>query len=485
MTSQRSATVDDLAGVRELVARAAPEENLKPIGTREIVHGPGALGHLANVLTRLEVPPGSRVVVLSDDVTKLCGGRDVVDVAVESLSTQWDVRRVVLPGAERDGEVHADEATLDEAVRAVGLVAAGIVVSVGSGTTADIGKTVAHRLDLAHVVVQTAASVNGFADDQSVLLLNGTKRTTPSRWPEAIVIDSRVLAASPVRMTRSGLGDLLSTYTGAADWLLASLVGFDPTYSPTAVAVLRSGIDQTMTAADGLRTNNQDALEALAASLTAGGLAMGVAGRTSPSSGAEHTISHLLEMSATALSRPSAHHGEQVGAASVVVARVWAAMRQRLRTGECVVRPADPTELRARVHAAFTHLDRTGAMARECWSAYERKLLWVNDHIDEVQAICDSWAEHDEAVGALLTAPQTLIATLESAGASASLCDLDPGPARGTARWALQNCHLMRDRFTIVDLAELTGFWTDQDVDAALAGDCTRTGTALTRGVGR
>jgi glycerol-1-phosphate dehydrogenase [NAD(P)+] len=485
VTSQRSATVDDLDAVRELVARAAPEENLKTIGIREIVHGPGALRHLANVVARLDVSRGSPVVVLTDGVAKLCGGRDVMDVAVESLATQWDVRPVVLPGADRDGEVHADEVTLADAVRDVGAVAPGVLVSVGSGTIADIGKSVAHRLDLTHVVVQTAASVNGFADDQSVLLLNGTKRTTPSRWPDAIVIDSRVLAAAPVRMTRSGLGDLLSTYTGAADWLLSSIVGFDPTYSPTAVAVLRSGIDETMAAAPGLRTNQSDALEVLAASLTQGGLAMGVAGRTSPSSGAEHTISHLLEMSATALSRPSAHHGEQVGAASVVVARVWAAMRERLRAGECVVRPGDPHELQARVHGAYTHLDRTGAMARECWSAYERKLLWINDHLDEVQAVCDSWAAHDEAVDALLATPQTLTETLESAGASSSLCDLDPGPARGTARWALQNCHLMRDRFTIVDLAELTGFWTDQDVDDALAGDCTRAGTALARGVGR
>jgi glycerol-1-phosphate dehydrogenase [NAD(P)+] len=485
MTSPRSATVDDLADVRELVARAAPEESLKTIGTREIVHGPGALGHLAAVVARLHVSSGSAVVVLSDDVAKLCGGRDVVDVAVESLSTQWDVRRVVLPSADRDGEVRADEVTLDDAVREVGAVAAAGLVSVGSGTIADIGKSVAGRLDLTHVVVQTAASVNGFVDDQSVLLLNGTKRTTPSRWPDAVVIDSRILAASPARMTRSGLGDLLSTYTGAADWLLASVVGFDPTYSPTAVAVLRSGIDATMAAAAGLRTNHPDALEALAASLTRGGLAMGVAGRTSPSSGAEHTISHLLEMSATALSRPSALHGEQVGAASVVVARVWAAMRERLRAGECVVRPMDPNELRARVHAAFTHLDRTGAMARECWSAYERKLSWINDHIEQVQAVCDGWVEHDEAVGALLATPRTLTETLESAGASASLCELDPGPARGTARWAVQNCHLIRDRFTIVDLAELTGFWTDQDVDQALAGDCTPTASALTHGSGR
>ena len=55
----------------------------------------------------------------------------------------------------------------------------GLILSVGSGTIADIGKVVSARLGLPHVVVQTAASVNGFSDDQSVLLVDGVKRTTP------------------------------------------------------------------------------------------------------------------------------------------------------------------------------------------------------------------------------------------------------------------------------------------------------------------
>jgi glycerol-1-phosphate dehydrogenase [NAD(P)+] len=197
---------------------------------------------------------------------------------------------------------------------------------------------------------------------------------------------------------------------------------------------------------------------------------MGTAGRTSPSSGAEHTISHLLEMSATALGRRAAHHGAQVGMASVTVARLWQSMRVRLLTGDCVVRPLEAGTMRDRVHDAFTHLDRTGAMARECWSAYERKLRWVNDNVARLQQVCDEWATHDPAIGALLADPDVLGRTLARAGAPVRPAELDPAPARGTTRWAVQNCHLMRDRFTIVDLAEVTGCWTDPDVDAALAG---------------
>ena len=124
-----------------------------------------------------------------------------------------------------DHRVHADEATVGEAVEATG-DAAGLLVTIGSGTMADIGKVVSLRRGLPHIVVQTAASVNGFADDQSVLLVDGAKRTTPTRWPDALVIDLDVIAAAPIDLNRAGVGDLASMFTAPADWLLASTIGF-------------------------------------------------------------------------------------------------------------------------------------------------------------------------------------------------------------------------------------------------------------------
>ena len=33
-----------------------------------------------------------------------------------------------------------------------------------------------------------------------------------------------------------------------------------------------------------------------------------------------------------------------------------------------------------------------------------------------------------------------------------------------TVRWAITNCHLMRNRFSVIDLLHFTGFWTDEFV---------------------
>ena len=54
------------------------------------------------------------------------------------------------------------------------------------------------------VVVQTAFSVNAFSDDMAVLLADGVKRTVPSRWPDALVVDLGVIADAPAAMNQAG-----------------------------------------------------------------------------------------------------------------------------------------------------------------------------------------------------------------------------------------------------------------------------------------
>ena len=40
--------------------------------------------------------------------------------------------------------------------------------------------------------------------------------------------------------------------------------------------------------------------------------------------------------------------------------------------------------------------------------------------------------------------------------------DLGPGYDDGLLFWALRNSHLLRERFSIVDLADLLGVWSDE-----------------------
>jgi glycerol-1-phosphate dehydrogenase [NAD(P)+] len=373
------------------------------------------------------------------------------------------VRRVTL--GDEMARSHADAGTLDRAVAET--AGASVVVSVGSGTVVDIGKALSARLDgVPHVAVQTAASVSGYADDCSVLLVDGVKRTTATRWPERLLIDSDVIARAPVELNRAGLGDLLATYTAPADWLLAQFVGQDDNYSPFAVALSRAHADSVLDRADAIHRGDPDALENLTASLTLGGIAMGVAGDTAPGSGMEHNVGHLLEM-AERPGAPAPLHGAKVGALSVLAAMLWARVRTVAGAGGLrALRFPDAEEMEPRVREAFAVLDPSGRVGEACWHDYARKLDRWNDARDELETLWQRWPAFDAELDRLLASPERLVAALRSARAPVRLTQL--GVRDRTARWALAHGHLMRDRFSVADLAFFMGIWDSADVDALL-----------------
>lgn len=230
----------DIDGLRRELADAPDGGRLNPLGLGRVVSGPGALDALADVVAGLRRPAGD-VVVLAAATPMSVDGRDLRAVIEEALEDRFAVRWVVVGPA--GGEVHADEPTVGAAAAAA--AGAGCVITVGSGTITDIGKAAASG-GAPLVAVQTATSVNGYADPFSVLLRHGVKRTTPSRWPDALVIDPAVLRDAPPELSRAGAGDLMAMFTATADWYLASVIGLapgpdpghaDPPYHPAVAAL--------------------------------------------------------------------------------------------------------------------------------------------------------------------------------------------------------------------------------------------------------
>jgi glycerol-1-phosphate dehydrogenase [NAD(P)+] len=328
------------------------------------------------------------------------------------------------------------------------------------------------------VIVQTAASVNGFADDQSVLLRNGVKRTVASRWPDVLVLDGAVLADAPSAMNLAGFGDLVSMFTAAPDWYLARAVGMDDSFSATAVALGREHGEELLELSPALARNETAAVVRLAEILAVSGISMGVAGRTAPSSGMEHTVSHLLEMVAERRGVDTALHGAKVGVTTIIAALLWRRLRRRIAAqGMTLLFPA-AEEMEERVRAAFDPLDPSGAMGEECWADYSAKLARWHERRDAVERFAAAWDGHLRELEQLLIDPARIVEAMKTAGAPVRFSELEPGIDAATARWAVGNCHLMRDRFTIADLACFTGSWEEQDVDAILA-EATALGAGL------
>jgi glycerol-1-phosphate dehydrogenase [NAD(P)+] len=202
------------------------------------------------------------------------------------------------------------------------------------------------------------------------------------------------------------------------------------------------------------------------------GVATGVAGTTACLSGVEHLVSHMLDMHNGAHGQPIGLHGAQVGVASVVAAAAWEHLF-------AVLDPKTPTLLfpdaeavaarRPAVLAAFADLDPTGKVGEECWRDYSAKLTRWSAGRDTVLAAFAEWDGHRAAVDELLVDSGTLAAGLVAAGAVARFSDLDPAVDAKTARWAVAHCHLMRNRFTVIDLLDLLGRWTPADQDTVTA----------------
>ena len=484
--------------VHELLARVDPERELGPCGLRRLVMGSGALTTVATTVAELLSAPdsipvgGARpcVVLLVDRTPIQRRGQDVKDVVHEQLAQHFDVVRTVLDDGHAD--LHVVDEVLDAATAAVAGVAA--VVAVGGGTISDIGKIAVHRAGLAGhrpllVCVQTAASVDGYTDNVSVVLRGGVKRTVLATWPDAVVADIETIADAPPAMAMAGFGEMTSMLVAPGDWRLASLVGTDPTFSAGAVRILEMVGEDLGSWSPGVRSAQPDAIARLTRALALRGIATGVAGTTAVLSGVEHLVSHMLDQHHTGHRQRTGLHGAQVGVATVVAAAAWETLFDRLaaRSDSATLDTSafDHDLARIRVVNAFWDLDPSGLIARECWRDYSAKLDALTRLRSRVEGLLARWRDHEPELRALVRPSATIAADLRAAGAAITFGELDPAVSPELARWAVAHCALMRNRFTVVDLLTLLGWWGPSDVDEVLD-RATRaaTGASASAGVG-
>ena len=89
------------------------------------------------------------------------------------------------------------------------------VIAVGGGKAIDTGKAVAVRLDVTVIVVPTIASNDAPCSGLSVVYNDQgvvCKVIYGKRNPDVVIVDTAIIASSPVRLFVSGMGDALSTY---------------------------------------------------------------------------------------------------------------------------------------------------------------------------------------------------------------------------------------------------------------------------------
>jgi glycerol-1-phosphate dehydrogenase [NAD(P)+] len=201
------------------------------------------------------------------------------------------------------------------------------LIAVGSGTVHDITRYCAYTKGIPFVSCPTAASVDGFCSSVAAMTWDGFKKTFTAVAPKIVVADLNVISKAPMFLTKSGFGDMIGKFIALADWKIAhTLTG--EYFCPIIHDITLNATQAVIESAESIKNGDIIAYEKLTYGLLMSGLAMQLLGNSRCASGAEHHISHLIEMHPDGLNLKSdALHGEKVGVGTLLAAAEYHAIK--------------------------------------------------------------------------------------------------------------------------------------------------------------
>jgi len=276
-----------------------------------VIAGDGALSQLPQILKQYNA---QSPFILCDPNTYRAAGQQVCALLdAEGLSPYCHVFREEAP--------EPDEYSVGNAVMHM-KADRDIIIGVGSGVINDIGKILSSLSGKPYIIVATAPSMDGYASATSSMTRDGLKISLPSRGADVILGDSDILCQAPMKLLRSGLGDMLAKYISICEWRIAHLL-LGEYYCEEIADLVRSAVAQCVSHAEGLLRRDKDAVMAVFEGLIIGGVAMNYAGLSRPASGVEHYISHVLDMRAVEFGKKAELHGLQCAVGTLIAARLY------------------------------------------------------------------------------------------------------------------------------------------------------------------
>lgn len=413
---------------------------------REAMIEAGAIDRTAEVMRRQGL--AGPVFLIADENTYRAAGERVSEVLGRA---GIKVHEHILTGRPRP------EMSFADAVAALVPADTQTVVSCGSGTVTDLGKWSAFKNGLPQIAVATAPSMNGYASGIAALVKDGLKATTPIRPAVAVICDLEVLAAAPIEMIRAGLGDLISKPVCNADWRLATHIR-GGTFCRRPYELVRDLEESYLGRAHLIERRDPEVIAALSEALVFSGVSMLLAGSSSPASGGEHLVSHVLDMRAYAEDRLPDLHGAQVGVGTLATARLYERMLAVEEIGADAVASVwergDESLKRCR--------DFFGTAFDSVKIEFEKKRGDREAQRREAARIAGEWNRIRDLVAPFLVPSEQVRETLNRAGAKTTYRDLGVAPEVFRDVLGLGMC--VRSRYTVLDAAFAAGLldgWID------------------------
>jgi len=370
---------------------------------------------------------GFRIAVISDVTTHAVLG----DRVERALAGRYEIQSIVLPSAP-----HPDLATVDLVRRAT--QRADSLIAIGSGSINDISKYASAQDNKPYVVFGTAPSMNGYTSLSASITVHGHKLSLPAQAPLGAFFDLNVLAAAPLRLIQSGLGDSICRTTAQADWLLANEL-FGTPYRELPFDLLKDDEPELLAHASDLARGDLAVMERLVRTLVLSGFGTAIVGSSQPASQGEHLISHYIDMLA-APGRPLVYHGEQVGVTTMSMVQ----LQERMLETTPMVHP--DSESLASLTARFGE-----ELGTSCWADFEQKRIDQVRSDDLNHKLESSWDGIAQRIAEILLPSSQIRDVLLAAEAKIAPEEIFLG--RDFYQQALLHSREIRNRYTFLDLA--------------------------------
>ena len=161
-----------------------------------------------------------------------------------------------------------------------------------------------------------------------LLIEDGFKITRPAQTASDVLIDPALLCRAPRIMIGAGVGDILAKYCCLTDWRISSCLTGEA-YGEEAASLMYDAVRACDESIPALQRGEAAGVEKLMEALLVSGYAMVIAGNSRPASGAEHHMSHFLEMDFLRRGKRIPLHGVKVGLGTIVSLYLYETLKSR------------------------------------------------------------------------------------------------------------------------------------------------------------
>lgn len=407
------------------------------VSTKEMIVGTDAIDKIPQLIEKLDLPKDSFAVF--DENTFEVAGQKVLQTL---RKMGGETRHYVF---ENENIHHPDEKSIGELMMAMEPMPK-LIIAVGSGTINDLSRFCATRLKIPYFVIATAPSMDGYASNVIPLTRGGMKISYIGIAPEIVISDLDILKNAPEKLTAAGFGDIMGKVPANLDWRFGSDM-FGEDKCPCIENLMNFAVTKCLDSAAGLNTGNDDSYKELTEALALSGIAMQMQGNSRPASGAEHHMSHFLEMRDGSYNRPNAYHGAKVGVTTLISMRLYEKLFSAQPPEQMDV--PDEAETRQKAEVAF------GKVGKTVMSQKDKIFLDKAEWAECKKKIIDKWDEYKEVVSGFAKMRGEFEDILK--GSSGPVKPQDLGYSKDDIYNAILYARMVRDRVTILEVLDNWG----------------------------